>query len=528
MKTKMYRLVGFCYYLAITSPMMIAKVYANHNAQCEDAGDLNNYFINSCEEKCICEEIAGAGYDHMCYREREEFTCMSTGRRTRFINAYKAVTTVGHAQYYQMKQLLEIHGDPNANFNDIHTDEFFLPWHRWYAMAVENILRNVDCRITLPWWRWSKKSLTWWEGSPFLSSNTWLGTNSANSCVDDGAFKDPPWKPPTGYPSLTCLRRNFVPIPMPTGTNINTVLSLPADPADGCADCYNEFSFELETLVHNTAHYNIGGDMVTVLSPRDPVFFLHHGYIDQLWDRWQRKSDTHLNVYCNGCIKDSNLPHVVGSTPYAIRDNFDLKSMGVKYVNIKSSPYGPWHFTTFPLCLMVSNVHTNVHTPHTAIWDFGKIEMALAARNDMPQLKAETPDFHELRQRFSFWYTNATSEEKLDEKIKKMVEIKLKLARSIEKPITDDELLELQNPASYMLGYDLDSMQVVEELNRAEICPFGYIWEEGDCKRNNREIKKLEKQLKKGTWVGGEIIANRDLPRSTQTTKCSTMDGDCV
>lgn len=31
----------------------------------------------------------------------------------------------------------------------------FLPWHRWYLMKMENILRKIDCRATIPYWDWS-------------------------------------------------------------------------------------------------------------------------------------------------------------------------------------------------------------------------------------------------------------------------------------------------------------------------------------------------------------------------------------
>jgi len=397
---------------------------------------------------------------------------------------------------------------------------------------VENILRNEDCRITLPWWRWSKKSLSWWVGSPFLSYDTWLGTSSFPSCVSDGAFQ-PPWLPPTGDP-LTCHKRNFVQTPMPTGTIINTALNLPATGSG--TNYYNDFSFQLESLIHNTAHTNIGGDMATMLSPREPAFFLHHGYIDQLWDRWQRKSDIHLNVYCSGCDKDDSLPHIVGSTPGTIRDNFDLKLMGVKYVNIKSNVNGPGHLTPFPLCLMVRTTLTNFRKK--GIWNSDEIEMALAARhdgmtlaprNDVPQLRPETPDFETLRERFDFWYTKGANETKLNEKIEKMVAIKKKLAKSVVNPITEKELLALKNPASYMLGYNLNSTQVKEALNKAEICPLGYVWRgTKGCKKGKKLFQQLQNELKKGTWVGGEIIANEDVvPKPVQTTKCIITDDNC-
>ena len=50
----------------------------------------------------------------------------------------------------------------------------------------------------------------------------------------------------------------------------------------------------LESQPHNLVHNAMGGPdglafMVNFLSPVDPIFFLHHGNIDRLWDVWTRK-----------------------------------------------------------------------------------------------------------------------------------------------------------------------------------------------------------------------------------------------
>ena len=45
-------------------------------------------------------------------------------------------------------------------------------------------------------------------------------------------------------------------------------------------------------LVHNCVggvYNNVGGFMQAFMSPTDPIFFLHHGNIDRLWDVWTRK-----------------------------------------------------------------------------------------------------------------------------------------------------------------------------------------------------------------------------------------------
>ena len=45
----------------------------------------------------------------------------------------------------------------------------------------------------------------------------------------------------------------------------------------------------LEGQPHNNVHNCIGGLMEDMLSPIDPLFFLHHANIDRLWDVWTRK-----------------------------------------------------------------------------------------------------------------------------------------------------------------------------------------------------------------------------------------------
>ncbi len=45
----------------------------------------------------------------------------------------------------------------------------------------------------------------------------------------------------------------------------------------------------MEGQPHNNVHNCVAGLMVDMLSPIDPLFFLHHGNIDRLWDAWTRK-----------------------------------------------------------------------------------------------------------------------------------------------------------------------------------------------------------------------------------------------
>jgi tyrosinase len=41
--------------------------------------------------------------------------------------------------------------------------------------------------------------------------------------------------------------------------------------------------------LHNRVHLWVGGSMTPMTSPDDPVFFLHHCFIDKIWADWQAK-----------------------------------------------------------------------------------------------------------------------------------------------------------------------------------------------------------------------------------------------
>jgi len=41
-----------------------------------------------------------------------------------------------------------------------------------------------------------------------------------------------------------------------------------------------------------TVHRWIGSNMGDATSPNDPVFFLHHCYIDMLWEKWRKQHPT--------------------------------------------------------------------------------------------------------------------------------------------------------------------------------------------------------------------------------------------
>lgn len=104
--------------------------------------------MDECGRRCKCER----GRLVKCCRLRKEFLDMSRQERIRYINAVKTVST-NPTYKERYEALLTIH---RIIFSSrIHELDFFLPWHRWFILQYENLLREIDCRITVPYWDWS-------------------------------------------------------------------------------------------------------------------------------------------------------------------------------------------------------------------------------------------------------------------------------------------------------------------------------------------------------------------------------------
>ena len=183
----------------------------------------------------------------------------------------------------------------------IHERTHFLTWHRYFMLLYENLLRRVDCRFTIAYWDWSLVS-----GNPFStanpidlwhSGNTGFGGNGVapDNCVQTGPFREsvwslvplPPGRPPQSGPR--CLRRSFNKT-TPDSDVVKNVLRIDAVN-------FTDFELILRVCLHNAVHCLIGGTMCLNDAASAPEFFLHHGFIDKIWDDWQKKSDDHLNVF---------------------------------------------------------------------------------------------------------------------------------------------------------------------------------------------------------------------------------------
>ncbi|KAJ9080268.1 hypothetical protein DSO57_1026792 [Entomophthora muscae] len=167
------------------------------------------------------------------------------------------------------------------NMRNLHQTPYFLPWHRAFLRNFERELHRVNPNVTLPYWDWSVDSQAP-HTSPVLSPMFFgsTGNQAGDYCITDGPFSN--WT--MAYPTPHCLRRSFDEdaevSPMPLPESIFLSLNEPK---------YSDFSQDME-IKQSYVHTTIGGyhgDLTKAFSPNDPLFYLHHTFIDMLWAKWQ-------------------------------------------------------------------------------------------------------------------------------------------------------------------------------------------------------------------------------------------------
>ena len=79
---------------------------------------------------------------------------------------------------------------------------------------------------------------------------------------------------------------------LPTRAEVDSVLAMSTYDMAPWNSASDGFRNHLEgwrgVNLHNRVHVWVGGQMGTGVSPNDPVFWLHHAFIDKLWADWQR------------------------------------------------------------------------------------------------------------------------------------------------------------------------------------------------------------------------------------------------
>lgn len=233
--------------------------------------------------------------------------------------------------------------DPNYR-NGAHRGPAFLPWHRAFLLAIEDDLQKIDSSITIPYWDWiadgklpDPKTAPIWQ-EDFVGGD---GNSNRNDEVETGAFaySKGNWKivmDPDGPElrrSLGRFKAGSISIDtLPTEEDLRLAM------AEAFYDVPNSnnspftigFRNRLEgwitkrgdyrvktdgSQLHNRVHLWVGRSMTPMTSPNDPVFILHHCFVDKIWADWQE-----VQKRVNPSVAPNYVPLAEGPKGHNIKD----------------------------------------------------------------------------------------------------------------------------------------------------------------------------------------------------------------
>jgi hypothetical protein len=195
---------------------------------------------------------------------------------------------------------------PGAEWNMCqHQGWFFLPWHRMYLYFFERILRAAVSEaggpedFSLPYWNYD---------NPFPGNTIPLGFRT--QALPDGSPNPLFLPPPRRRTSLMNGGQLDPSVTSPANALAQADFTSPAMGFGGGKvgpQHFGDFANTgaLEQTPHNDIHVVVGGSPFGqcqggfMIDPNcaalDPIFWLHHGNIDRLWNVWLAQGDGRVN-----------------------------------------------------------------------------------------------------------------------------------------------------------------------------------------------------------------------------------------
>jgi len=250
---------------------------------------------------------------------RKNFKRLSDDEKKRFVEAvielkdqtlHDSVLMPGMMSRYDDYAMIHMNAMMGGNAW-AHTNSSFLPWHRELLYQFEKDLQAIDPTVMIPYWDWTREQAAGDPGFPFR--HDFIGVDGTDA-QSDRVMREPGAPSPYPYPFdpqtwdiiMTddttwpdFLLRAFgeesdapnLPendsVVVGVGSTFRNVLA---------ATSYGSLRFRSEDH-HNLVHRWVGGNMLGMTSPNDPVFFMHHAQIDRAWSLWQYKHPTGVAFY---------------------------------------------------------------------------------------------------------------------------------------------------------------------------------------------------------------------------------------
>uniref|UniRef100_A0A914S644 ShKT domain-containing protein n=1 Tax=Parascaris equorum TaxID=6256 RepID=A0A914S644_PAREQ len=205
--------------------------------------------------------------------------CSYLRERQRLHTAFRAIKESG--EYDKLATVYSQHGKSGG----AHSGPAFLPWHREFLKRLEIALRLADAEVSLPYWDSTLDSLLADPRDSILWTDELMGSTDENGTVQ-GDFSN--WKVPQGRRMLrrevgtqgSPLTKHDIDYIM-SMTSADDILAFTA-PRQGC---YYRTDYNALEYAQGGVQVFVGGDMLDIATAaNDPVFYLHHAFVDLLWE----------------------------------------------------------------------------------------------------------------------------------------------------------------------------------------------------------------------------------------------------
>ena len=197
-----------------------------------------------------------------------------------------------------------------------HGQSKFLPWHRQYMLEIEEKMQVFHKCVNLPYWDWTKEFTDGTLRGEHIFESEYFGQLDGD--------QSQPTPVPTGvnlgqFQSTTPTYSDYYEVP--DGTYHNQWAGQDLDRNGGSSSSfaseaeianlltvgsYASFRSMLEGGPHVPPHTKIGGEMGNYRSPGDPLFWLHHAFVDKIWYDWQYQNGG-ANLYAYDSATTANL-----------------------------------------------------------------------------------------------------------------------------------------------------------------------------------------------------------------------------
>ena len=270
---------------------------------------------------------------------RKDANTLTAAERTELVAAILTLKAAGIYDQFVLRHA-------NADIPSIHSCPAFLPWHRRFIWDLERELQRVsgNPNLGLPYWNWPQGG----AGASMWDDDLLGGDGAAvGEIVTSGPFRQGQWTivnmggGPAG-PLTRALGRAIA--TLPTQAEIDQVLAVtPYDRRRWNRRSNPSFRNELEGWIgpnlHNRGHVWVGGSMLPMTSPNDPVFFMHHCMVDKLWHEWQLRFPNQGYLPMSGGPFGQNLNDPMDSTPNGPIGNrpidvLDSAALNIQYDNL--------------------------------------------------------------------------------------------------------------------------------------------------------------------------------------------------